>query len=63
MKYIVKITENGVPVSCIPETLRQSGEIYYSVFDGAAYITVEDDNAENAVKKATEIYKRSLKIE
>lgn len=63
MKYIVKITENGEPVSCVPETLRQDGEIYFSVFDGSANITIETNDAVEAINKAKEIYKRSLWIE
>lgn len=62
MLYQVRILK-GEAVSCIPDSLRKSGEIYYSVFDGAANITVEEDNTGNAIKKAMEIYKRSLKIE
>ena len=60
MKYEVRI-KNGVPVSVVPETLRQAGEIYYSVFDGSAEIIVEAETAEEAVTKAKEMYERTVK--
>ena len=60
MKYAVRI-KNGVPVSVIPETLREAGEIYYSVFDGSAEIVVDAETAEEAVTKAKEMYERTVR--
>ena len=60
MKYEVRI-KNGVPVSVVPETLREAGEIYYSVWDGSAEIVVETETAEEAVAKAKEMHERTVK--
>lgn len=60
MKYEVRI-KNGVPVSVVPETLREAGEIYYSVWDGSAEIVAEAETAEEAVAKAKEMYERTVK--
>lgn len=68
MRYAVKIKaftlipkQKDVVVSVIPETLREAGEIYYSVFDGSAEIVVDAENAEKAIESAKEMYERKVK--
>lgn len=61
MTYEIHFTREGKITKCLPETMRQDGEIYVSVFDGHIEIVADADDPHEAIEIAKERYKKVKK--